>query len=119
MAKIFSRPGPHDVLVEHPEFIANENLTAYKKSYSAQHGAASLAADALPPGRLQDDAVARIAQRWSQRQPEIAAAWVEQFPRGELKRAAVESVSAQWLLRDPAKASQWRNRMAADDLEQD
>jgi hypothetical protein len=36
MAKIFSRPGPYDVLVEHPEFIANENLTAYKRAYAEQ-----------------------------------------------------------------------------------
>ncbi len=38
MAKIFSRPGPYDVLVEHPEFIANENLIAYKQAYTEQHG---------------------------------------------------------------------------------
>ncbi|MEK0447916.1 MAG: hypothetical protein RL088_184 [Verrucomicrobiota bacterium] len=38
MAKIFSRPGPYDVLVEHPEFIANENLATYKEAYSRQHG---------------------------------------------------------------------------------
>ncbi len=37
MAKIFSRPGPYDVLVEHPEFIANENLTTYKQAYAKQH----------------------------------------------------------------------------------
>lgn len=33
MAKIFSRPGPYDVLVEHPEFVANENLRAFWKNY--------------------------------------------------------------------------------------
>ncbi len=38
MAKIFSRPGPYDVLVEHPEFIANENLSAYKDAYAKQYG---------------------------------------------------------------------------------
>lgn len=37
MAKIFSRPGPYDVLVEHMEFIANMNLTAYKAAYLRQH----------------------------------------------------------------------------------
>ena len=44
MAKIFSRPGPYDVLVEHPEFIANENLTSYKEAYAKQHS-----------GRWEDD----------------------------------------------------------------
>ena len=32
-AKIFSRPGPYDVLVEHPEFIATENLKAFHAKY--------------------------------------------------------------------------------------
>jgi hypothetical protein len=35
MAKIFSRPGPYDVLVEHPEFIAHENLLKYRHAYRA------------------------------------------------------------------------------------
>jgi hypothetical protein len=33
MAKIFSRPGPYDVLVEHPEYVANENLRAFWVNY--------------------------------------------------------------------------------------
>jgi Domain of unknown function (DUF4407) len=36
MAKIFSRPGPYDVLVEHPEFIACQNLAAYQRAYRGQ-----------------------------------------------------------------------------------
>jgi hypothetical protein len=52
MAKIFSRPGPYDVLVEHPEFIANENLTAYKRAYATQHRGTFVEDDeALPPDR--------------------------------------------------------------------
>jgi hypothetical protein len=33
MAKIFSRPGPYDVLVEHPEFVSNANLRAFWANY--------------------------------------------------------------------------------------
>lgn len=33
MAKIFSRPGPYDVLVEQAEMVANLNLKAFKKCY--------------------------------------------------------------------------------------
>ncbi len=46
MAKLFSRPGPYDVLVEHPEFIATENLRAFHGKYGqhasdwAEHGMA-------------------------------------------------------------------------------
>ena len=33
MTKIFSRAGPYDVLVEHPEFIANANLRVFHAEY--------------------------------------------------------------------------------------
>ncbi len=33
LAKIFSRPGPYDVLVEEMEFIARENLHAFRSEY--------------------------------------------------------------------------------------
>lgn len=33
MTKIFSRAGPYDVLVEHPEFIANANLRVFHTEY--------------------------------------------------------------------------------------
>ena len=33
MAKIFSRPGPYDVLVEQSEMVSNLNLKAFKKTY--------------------------------------------------------------------------------------
>ena len=38
MTKIFSRPGPYDVLVEHPEFIANANLSAFHAEYDKHAG---------------------------------------------------------------------------------
>jgi len=33
MTKIFSRPGPYDVLVDHPEYISNANLLAFHAEY--------------------------------------------------------------------------------------
>ncbi|MEA3207949.1 MAG: hypothetical protein QOE70_1006 [Chthoniobacter sp.] len=36
LAKIFSRPGPYDVLVEEMEFIALENLRAFRSEYARQ-----------------------------------------------------------------------------------
>ncbi len=36
LAKIFSRPGPYDVLVEEMEFVALENLRAFRKQYVLQ-----------------------------------------------------------------------------------
>lgn len=52
--------------------------------------AATLAAEEIPAGRVQSDAVTGIVERWAQQQPEQAAAWVEQFPEGALKRTAME-----------------------------
>lgn len=57
--------------------------------------AATLAVEQLPAGRLQNDAVVSIIQRWAQQQPETAAAWVEQFPNGPLRDAAEENLLAQ------------------------
>jgi len=66
MTKIFSRPGPYDVLVEHPEFIANNNVRAFHAEYgkhaddwsvtgmAEQHGAPDLVKShprSLPPPR--------------------------------------------------------------------
>ena len=34
LAKIFSRPGPYDVLVEEREFVALENLKSFRRDYS-------------------------------------------------------------------------------------
>ena len=34
LAKIFSRPGPYDVLVEEREFIALENLKSFRRDYT-------------------------------------------------------------------------------------
>lgn len=51
--------------------------------------AANLAVQALSPGRLQDNAIIAVVQRWAQKQPEAAAAWVNQFPRGLLRDTAI------------------------------
>jgi len=37
LAKVFSRPGPYDVLVEEKEFVAAHNLHGFKREYR-RHG---------------------------------------------------------------------------------
>jgi hypothetical protein len=51
--------------------------------------AAGLALASLSPGRLQDEAVIGIVQRWVQDRPEAATAWVDRFPEGELRESAL------------------------------
>jgi len=69
--------------------------------------AAILAVKELPAGRLQEDTVVSIVQRWAQQQPEAAAAWVAQFPAGPMREAAIENLVVQWAQKDPAAAQQW------------
>lgn len=58
--------------------------------------AATLAATHLPTGRLQDDAVMGIVERWVQIEPNAAANWVAQFPDGILRQNAVEVLGQLW-----------------------
>ena len=73
--------------------------------------AGTFAANELPAGRSQDDAVVGIAQRWVQNDPEAAAAWIASFPAGELKDAAIGSIAPSWIQADPAAAENWRLRV--------
>jgi hypothetical protein len=54
--------------------------------------AANLAIQALPPGPSQDNAVMGILQRWAQKDPAAAAAWVKRFPEGPLRDTALENL---------------------------
>ncbi|HLP77891.1 MAG TPA: hypothetical protein VK327_13340, partial [Candidatus Paceibacterota bacterium] len=76
---------------------------------SAPESAATLAVESLPSGRLLDDTVISIVQRWAQQQPAAAAAWVEQFPSGALRLTAAENLLAQWSQTDAERAQQWRS----------
>jgi hypothetical protein len=53
--------------------------------------AARAAALQLREGRLQDDAVVAIAQRWAQASPNDASAWIDEWASAELQNAARNS----------------------------
>lgn len=57
--------------------------------------AAVLAVTELPAGRLQDDTVMTIVERWARQQPQAAADWVAQFPAGPLRDTALQNIRAQ------------------------
>jgi hypothetical protein len=69
--------------------------------------AAMLAVRELPAGRLQEDTVVSIVQRWAELQPEAAAAWVAQFPEGAMRAATIENLVTLWSRTDAAAAQQW------------
>jgi hypothetical protein len=55
-----------------------------------------MAVDELPAGELQNAAVISIIQRWAQRNPEVAAAWVGQFQAEPLRRVATRNLVDVW-----------------------
>jgi hypothetical protein len=74
--------------------------------------AAEMALSAMPDGRLRDDVVVGIVQRWSQASPDAAAAWVARFPESALRTAAVENVVKLWPPDHQRPASDWLSGLA-------
>jgi len=85
--------------------LASESVAWAEKNPSAS---ANLVVKELPAGRLQDDTVVSIMERWAQQQPEMAAAWVAQIPAGSLRTAAIENLIRQWSQKDEAATKQWQ-----------
>lgn len=83
-------------------------MAAVAWSESAPEAAATLAVETLPAGRLLDDTVVSIIQRWAQSDARAAAAWVERFPEGSLRAVAIENLVSQWQRIDSVKAQQWQ-----------
>ena len=75
--------------------------------------AASFAAQSIPPGKQQDDAVIGVLKRWVQEQPIEAATWVEQFPQGPLRETALEELVKLWTDKDAVQAGEWLNQLTA------
>lgn len=55
--------------------------------------AAAFAIEQLPPGRVLDDTLVAIVQRWVQVEPDAARSWVQQFPAGPLRSSALEQIA--------------------------
>jgi hypothetical protein len=69
--------------------------------------AGALAVKELSAGKQQDDAIVGVVQRWVQREPEAAAAWVVDFPDGSLRDTALEELVKLWSDQDTAAAAAW------------
>lgn len=77
-------------------------------SDSAPGPAAAFALENLPAGRLLDDTLVSIVQRWAQMSPHEAATWVGRFPEGVLRATAIENLVTQWQQTDADSARKWR-----------
>jgi hypothetical protein len=82
------------------------SIVATVWSESDPVAAAEYAVAMLPSGRVLDDAVIGIAQRWVQVEPEAAAAWVDEFPDGTLRMTALEILGQLWPLDPVYEASE-------------
>lgn len=60
------------------------------------HAAATFAVDAFEAGRLLDDLVISIVQRWAQQNLKATSDWVAQFPEGQLRTIAMANLALQW-----------------------
>jgi hypothetical protein len=77
---------------------------------SDPEAAATIAADSLPAGKAQDDAIVSIVQLWAQSNPMQAAQWVGRFPSGTLRDVAFENVLRIWAQRDAPGAARWAQK---------
>ena len=71
------------------------------------NAAAELALKTLQSGKLLDDTVVAILQRWAQTDPQAAAAWLEKFPEGQLREDAMSSFVKIWSAKDPDSSDRW------------
>ena len=51
-----------------------------------------MAIEELEPGRLRDDAIVSVAQRWTQQEPAETAAWLTTLEEGDLRSEAVHNL---------------------------
>ncbi len=61
-------------------------------------------------------AVVQVLQRWSNKSPQDAAAWVAVFPPGEFRKAGVETVTSGWLGNDPQAAFAWLSAVGDEQI---
>ena len=74
-------------------------------------GAATFAVKSMSPGRLKNDTLVSVVQRWAQRDPEGAAAWIAQMSGGDLRTASLENLISLWMDRDRNTAGMWINSL--------
>jgi hypothetical protein len=61
-------------------------------------------------------AVVQVLQRWTNKSPQDAAAWVAVFPSGEFRKAGVETVASGWLGSNPQAAFAWLSSLSDEQI---
>lgn len=99
--------------IQDPE-TRNKLLGSALVAWSEQDpsAAAHFAFNSFPADDPKDEAIVGMVQRWTQKDPETAAQWVQQFPQGHVRDAALENLVQIWTDQDATKAGEWINGLA-------
>jgi hypothetical protein len=89
------------------EIVARETLRADGTA------AASRWSETLPDGPLKGAAMNLIADEFSRREPESAAAWAQRHASEDYAARAIGRIGGQWALQDPQKAVGWLESLPA------
>lgn len=97
--------------------IAAADLSALEDSLASEiradpAGAAALAL-LLPPGKMQDDALASAVMTWALADPQTAAAWVAALPEDRLRTLAIERLVPTWTASSMDAAARWLAQLPA------
>ncbi|HEX2860297.1 MAG TPA: hypothetical protein VHN79_01600 [Lacunisphaera sp.] len=65
---------------------------AHVRAQQEPAAAAGLVLNRMAAGAARDDALVNVARQWALRDPDAAAAWVDQFPAGPLRHRALASL---------------------------
>jgi len=99
-----------------PAGVVRERALAMAASAWAESdpiAAATFAISSLAPGEPLENAIVGIVQRWAQKEPARAAAWVTSFPESTVAQAALEEVVRLWADRDIEQTSAWLAELPA------
>ena len=78
--------------------------------------AANLLSESGIEGHEFDVAVVQVLQRWAQKSPTDAAAWVVKFPAGQSREAGIKAVVASWMDTDTQAAFAWAAALTDETL---
>ena len=73
--------------------------------------AASVVTSGLLQGAEQDRAIVAVVQRWAQRSPGAAAAWLTQFPDSQTRSTALQHLVSIWALEDGQAVQAWLRQL--------
>jgi hypothetical protein len=90
------------------ELLKEEMLEAWTKQIAGTEIPSALGAlQGLPPTDLTHELSIRLARRWAEEAPALAADWTSSLPEGATRQAVMSQLAIAWANQDPAAALVW------------